>query len=87
MLLIILCYITVGFREMFNKPNQRAFELVILFLAKCLKNEQLLSSYKGCYPCLDKNQEAQFRKITFQYLKSLEKVGEITLKVFKCSSF
>lgn len=62
---------------MFNKPNQRAFELVTLFITKCLKNEQLLASYRGCYPCLDKNQEAQFRKIAFQYLKSLEKVKKL----------
>ncbi|XP_015783407.1 uncharacterized protein LOC107361173 [Tetranychus urticae] len=61
-------------RELFGKPDHKAFEIIMIFLVRCLKNSQVLQQYRYCYPCLDKNQEAEFRKVTIEFLKSLEKI-------------
>ncbi|XP_053201580.1 HAUS augmin-like complex subunit 6 [Panonychus citri] len=61
-------------RELFGRPDHKAFEVIMIFLVKCLKNSQALSQFRYCYPCLDKNQEAEFRKVTIEFLKSLEKI-------------
>lgn len=61
---------------MFLKPNQKAFEYVSYFLFRLLKQNDCLNELKCCYPCKDKRQEGDFRKILMKHLKRFESVSE-----------
>lgn len=47
--------------------------MVTYFLLSQLKNSEYLRSLKGCYPCLDKTHESDFRKGVIDSFKKLEK--------------
>lgn len=60
---------------MFAKANQKAFEAVMYFLIKNLSNDHTINQFRSCYPCYDRDQQSEFRKLTSNYLKELEKVS------------
>ncbi|XP_074594945.1 dim gamma-tubulin 6 [Brevipalpus obovatus] len=66
-------------KDMFMKANQKGFEAVIFFLLKMIHGESIRLNYRSCYPCLDREQQSEFRKNTISLLKELEKKSS-TLK-------
>ena len=60
-------------RFTFQKGNQKAFEVVTYFLFNQLKNSDYTRSFRGCYPCLDKTHESDFRKNVIASFKKLER--------------
>jgi len=67
-------YADLEFNEStFLKGNQKAFEVVTYFLFSQLKNSDHIRSFRGCYPCLDKTYESNFRKSVINSFKELEK--------------
>ena len=57
----------------FQKANQKAFEVVTYFLFDQLKGSEFTKPFRGCYPCLDKTHESDFRKSVIGSFKKLEK--------------
>lgn len=60
---------------MFVGTNATAFQLTSHFLLITLQAKKELDELKPIFPCKEKREEAEFRKIIVNYLKSLEKVG------------
>lgn len=54
------------------KANQKAFEIVTYFLFSQLKGPDYVRPFRGCYPCLDKTHESDFRKGVIGLFKKLE---------------
>ena len=71
--LILICLSFSVISSTFQKANQKAFEVVTFFLFDQLKNSEFTKAFRGCYPCLDKTHESDFRKNVISSFKKLEK--------------
>lgn len=75
----------IGFRSsMFDTKNPKAFQCVTHFiLGTCGRTfgaDQILARMKPCYPCLERSQEADFRRLAVEFFNNVEKVPFILLK-------
>ncbi|CAK8677856.1 unnamed protein product [Clavelina lepadiformis] len=57
--------------NMFDKPNNRAFEVVIHFLFGKLNPKQTDELFRTCFPSTDKKTNQQFRKVCYNWLKRI----------------
>ncbi|KAM3936959.1 HAUS augmin-like complex subunit 6 [Leptodactylus fuscus] len=70
-----LAHVTFGV-NMFDKPNKDAFYVVFHFLFAKLDNVRSKEVFRYCWPPLDKKKDAEFRKASCEWLKTIsEEVG------------
>ncbi|XP_060696009.1 HAUS augmin-like complex subunit 6 isoform X1 [Hemiscyllium ocellatum] len=63
-------------RDMFDKPNMEAFQVVMHFLFLQLDQNRANSLFRDCWPIYDKKSAASFRKVCFEWMKKIaEEVG------------
>lgn len=59
-------------QKMFVHMNKRLGETILHFLFVCIDQEKAAKVFRDCWPFIDKKQEAQFHKATFEWYKSLQ---------------
>ncbi|CDQ62425.1 unnamed protein product [Oncorhynchus mykiss] len=57
--------------NMFDKPNKDAFYIVTHFLLEKLNPTRFHDTYRHCWPVLDHKADAEFRKVTYAWLRDL----------------
>ncbi|CAL8241787.1 unnamed protein product [Merluccius merluccius] len=57
--------------NMFDKPNKDAFYIVTHFLLDKLNPARFNEAYRHCWPVFDRKADAEFRKITFAWIKDI----------------
>ncbi|XP_066576520.1 HAUS augmin-like complex subunit 6 [Amia ocellicauda] len=57
--------------HMFDKPNKDAFYLVAYFLFEKLNPSQAKEAFRFCWPVLDRKTDAEFRKISYGWLRDI----------------
>uniref|UniRef100_A0A3B3QNZ2 HAUS augmin-like complex, subunit 6 n=1 Tax=Paramormyrops kingsleyae TaxID=1676925 RepID=A0A3B3QNZ2_9TELE len=60
-----------GLRNMFEKPNKDAFYIVTYFLFEKLNPGRAHELFRYCWPVLDRKADAEFRKVTFAWLRDI----------------
>uniref|UniRef100_A0A8C4QZ86 HAUS augmin-like complex subunit 6 N-terminal domain-containing protein n=1 Tax=Eptatretus burgeri TaxID=7764 RepID=A0A8C4QZ86_EPTBU len=58
-------------RELFHKPNSKAFEHITHFLLSQLDPEAAYKHFRCCWPIVNKKDEQEFRKICCTWLRKL----------------
>ncbi|XP_071020550.1 HAUS augmin-like complex subunit 6 isoform X2 [Oncorhynchus clarkii lewisi] len=58
-------------QNMFDKPNKDAFYIVTHFLLEKLNPTRFHDTYRHCWPVLDHKADAEFRKVTYVWLRDL----------------
>ncbi|XP_048475936.1 HAUS augmin-like complex subunit 6 [Rhincodon typus] len=74
-------------RDMFDKPNMEAFQVVVHFLFLQLDHNRTNSLFRDCWPIYDKKSAACFRKVCFEWMKKIaDEVGnnfpQVTASLF-----
>ncbi|XP_071519173.1 uncharacterized protein [Panulirus ornatus] len=59
-------------QKMFVHMNKRLGEMLLHFLFMCIDREKAIKVFRDCWPLIDKKQESQFHKATFEWYKSLK---------------
>lgn len=54
--------------------NKKLGEHILHFLFVCIDRDKASKVFRDCWPLLDKRQESQFYKATFEWYKSLQQV-------------
>lgn len=66
------------FSSMFDTKNPPAFQCVTHFIlgacGRAFGADVILTRMKPCYPCLERNQEKDFRQLTVEFFINVEKV-------------
>ncbi|KAG9345515.1 hypothetical protein JZ751_008659 [Albula glossodonta] len=74
-------HITLGI-HMFDKPNKDAFYIVTHFLFEKLNPARAHEMFRHCWPVMDRKADAEFRKVTFSWIRDLgDKCGKYIPKV------
>ncbi|XP_068238997.1 uncharacterized protein [Palaemon carinicauda] len=60
-------------QKMFVRMNKKLGEHILHFLFTCIDQEKASKVFRDCWPVLDKKQEYQFHKATFEWYKLLQK--------------
>ncbi|XP_045619316.1 uncharacterized protein dgt6 [Procambarus clarkii] len=58
--------------KMFVHMNKKLGEAILHFLFVCIDREKAAKVFRDCWPLLEKKQEAQFHRATFDWYKSLQ---------------
>lgn len=61
--------------------NKKLGETLLHFLFVCIDREKAAKVFRDCWPLLDKKQEAQFHRATFEWYKTLK---QVTMYMFIC---
>ncbi|XP_078415778.1 HAUS augmin-like complex subunit 6 [Cetorhinus maximus] len=74
-------------RDMFDKPNMEAFQVVVHYLFLQLDQTRAISLFRDCWPIYDKKRAACFRKVCFEWMKKIaDEVGnefpQVTASLF-----
>ncbi|XP_072373624.1 HAUS augmin-like complex subunit 6 isoform X2 [Scyliorhinus torazame] len=74
-------------RDMFEKPNMEAFQVVAHYLFIQLDQTRANSLFRDCWPVYDKKRAACFRKVCFEWMKKIvDEVGnafpQVTASLF-----
>ncbi|XP_066977584.1 uncharacterized protein [Macrobrachium rosenbergii] len=59
-------------QKMFVRMNKKLGEEILHFLFTCIDQEKASKVFRDCWPLIDKKQEYQFHKATFEWYKSLQ---------------
>lgn len=59
-------------QKMFTRMNKKLGEHILHFLFVCIDRDKASKVFRDCWPLLDKRQESQFYKATFEWYKSLQ---------------
>nr|XP_015200551.1 PREDICTED: HAUS augmin-like complex subunit 6 [Lepisosteus oculatus] len=65
-----LRHISLG-EHMFDKPNKDAFYIVTYYLFEKLNPVHTNKVFRSCWPVLDRKTDAEFRKITYDWLRDI----------------
>ncbi|MBN3317018.1 HAUS6 protein, partial [Atractosteus spatula] len=65
-----LRHISLG-EHMFDKPNKDAFYIVTYYLFEKLNPAHTNKVFRSCWPVLDRKTDAEFRKITYDWLRDI----------------
>ncbi|XP_069045651.1 HAUS augmin-like complex subunit 6 [Lepisosteus oculatus] len=63
-------HISLG-EHMFDKPNKDAFYIVTYYLFEKLNPVHTNKVFRSCWPVLDRKTDAEFRKITYDWLRDI----------------
>lgn len=58
---------------MFQQKNSAAFQAVSRFLVQRKGGIDVIEKLKHCFPCQDRKQEAEFRRVIGDFIASLNK--------------
>ncbi|KAG7164122.1 HAUS augmin-like complex subunit 6-like [Homarus americanus] len=59
-------------QKMFVRMNKKLGEILLHFLFVCIDQEKAAKVFRDCWPLIDRKQESQFHKATFEWYKSLQ---------------
>ncbi|XP_064112157.1 uncharacterized protein LOC135219371 isoform X2 [Macrobrachium nipponense] len=59
-------------QKIFVRMNKKLGEEILHFLFTCIDQEKASKVFRDCWPLIDKKQEYQFHKATFEWYKSLQ---------------
>eukprot|EP00727_Mastigamoeba_balamuthi_P008041 m51a1_g3858 hypothetical protein (583) ;mRNA; r:402791-404728 len=65
--------------HMFSRPSARGAEAVVAFLLSRVDPGRFRGSFRHCYPAYDAQQLREFRKGVSEWLRELERAGEVPL--------
>lgn len=71
-------------QKMFTRMNKKLGEHILHFLFVCIDRDKASKVFRDCWPLLDKRQESQFYKATFEWYKSLQQVrcSEVLMLIY-----
>nr|XP_014432461.1 HAUS augmin-like complex subunit 6 [Pelodiscus sinensis]XP_025043953.1 HAUS augmin-like complex subunit 6 [Pelodiscus sinensis] len=71
LVLVVFTNYFISIRNMFDKPNRDAFQVVVHFLLTKLDHSRSMDVFRSCCPPLDKKGDTEFRRQCCEWLKEI----------------